>query len=183
MPLPFAHSTCHSSAACFSVAVRRQRRHAHMVQLKSERDRAAQQSTAVAEASARKKGSAKKKKSKKGADDMDEDDDAGAAAEEKPARVANQLYPEYALLDLIYVLSYDPQFRVNLGAVSAMHTQESKRVGCACACVAHSRCHVSSDVLRNRARPSSIACLDCTTARWRTSTSSFTRSSRSVLAC
>jgi hypothetical protein len=88
------------------------------------KDAAAAAAAAVAVAGKKKGGRGKKGASAAGAGDENaEDIEAMAAldAKQTQARVANATFPEYQLLDLLYVMSYDPSFVDRLPVVSGIH--------------------------------------------------------------
>ena len=70
-----------------------------------------------------KKPQKKKGRKSKGVDEEAEEMIDVEAVDRRTARVANGIFPEYALLDLLYILSYDPDFQDRLPMVRQRTTK------------------------------------------------------------
>ena len=110
-----------------SWTIHRQRGFAYAVQKRADQNQSSAEET-------RKELSAKKKKKPKSARKSKSGDIADELAEEvdeematRTQRVANTAFPEYAITDLIYVLSYNPEFTDRLSLVRTTREQSHKR--------------------------------------------------------
>lgn len=99
--------------SCLSSFTRRQRQTALLYERRHQAHQQQEVAAAQAAEAEKKKTSRKKKKSTDEAEE-EEDEPAGIT---RPPKVAHGLMPEYALADLIYVLSYNPQFNDHIGLV------------------------------------------------------------------